>query len=277
MKKLFALIISAAMLLSFAACGGNDDEKKNNGSNGGTSSAQSEAEEGLSKTDAYDIYNEAVVNFAELSAYDTSIYIDLTTDTEGTTVPIEMKYQFKDMGDDCQYYSEMSFSGALFNYTYYSEGMMRVASKMGADGELVISEETEMDYETFMFDYGNPATGLLATDVELDVFEEADMTVENGQITVVITRTDIDELPEEMATYAVMFGFDPETATDEDYHDTIISLTYTEDGEFVKAGIVSGVDWTKEDGTEASFSIDLELCVNETGDGVEVTTFEAAA
>ena len=273
LKKIAAGIFAAVLTLALmASCEGDGEATSSNGSQaeGSQAGETSSASEELTSDEAYDIFSEALVAMAEENAYDASLDVTIELGPDNF-FPVEQQYQFKDTGTECEYYFYQVFNTILMNWTYYSDGVKYDVQQVGEDGEKTVTE-TEMSYEEFMAE-NDMGSIFFGSETSAEDFAEAEITEEDGVITVTMTITGITEMPDQLASYATMFGFDPATATDVVYDDMIVVLSFTRDGEFKSFGINARVAYTNGDGAATSFGLDTTITVNAVGDDVTVQKY----
>ena len=157
------------------------------------------------------------------------------------------------------------------NWTYYSDGVKYDVQQVGEDGEKTVTE-TEMSYDEFMAE-NDMGSIFFGSETSAEDFAEAEITEEDGVITVTMTITGITELPDQLESYAVLFGFDAATATDVVYDDMVVVLSFTRDGEFKSFGIDARLEYVNGDGVANSFGMDATITVNAVGDDVTVQKY----
>ena len=262
MKKIGSLLLMFTLLICLASCDGKKAKRKD--------PVDYEDEAIELEDDAYDLFNESLINLMEEGAYDLSVKADITQNDNPSTV--EMAYQFSDDGTDCKYYSHENMGGMLSTDTYYANGQKVTVTTIALiDHETVTADE--MDRETFLEETGNPATILATVNVPRDVFDGAEIVTADGITTVSIIIGGITGLPDQMAGIANTL-FDLEHAENVVYDTATFTLTMTEDAELKSIRLQSGMDYTDAHGTDVAVNLDLLATINATSDDVQVKAFE---
>lgn len=275
MKRIVALLMSAAMLLAFASCGDETDGDRKESGGAQSQNISSEADEGMTAVDAYDLYTEAVIKLAEETAYDMSVHANVTL-AEDNTMTVKMEYQSKETEDDGECYSMMDLNNIIKTGIYYSNGVMHTVNEGALVGDTPVVTEEAITYDEFIEGNAGPASYLLSVELSLEEFDAARIEEKGETVEMTFTFGDITELPEQIASYTSIVGFDPATATDVSYEDAVITFEITTDGDLTAANIRFGASYTNEDGTPAEFHIDADMRINATGDDVAVETYTPA-
>jgi len=262
MKKTLSFFLALLLLFALSACSENKAKRK---------SQDDDYDEITEKEDdAYDLFNEALVNLMEQKAYDIALSADILSD--GSTSTVEMAYQFSDDNENCRYYSHESMGGMLTTDTYYADGMLVTVTGIPLIGQELVSAE-EMDRDTFLTENGNPVTMLATFNVPREAFTGAEITEKDGITSVVLTVSGITELPEEIAGIANTL-FDLENATDIYYDTAVFTFNLTEDATLSSLRLASGMDYTDANGNDVSVDLNLTVTVNKVDESFTVKAFE---